>query len=155
MAEYKREPAAIEEMLLAYARTPIVFLHAFTGMPDALALVPPAKGEWSIAQIVTHLWIVDGHLLVAFAGAERPTEGVMRPKNPPAFAARMDEFELRRATVVVALRNLAPELWDTPHLFRTKESTARALITRFVRHDGIHLKQIIATRHAVEAGAHV
>lgn len=151
MNEYKREPVAIEELLRAYASAPVRMRQALAGLPDALSLVAPAEGEWSVAHIITHLWTVDGHLLVTFAGAEPPAESVMRPRNPPVFATRMDEFELRRATVVAALRNLAPDLWDAPYPFRTIERTARALVTRFVRHDGTHLKQIIATRQAVEA----
>jgi len=152
VTDYEREPAAIEEMLVAYAHMPIMLYQATASIPEDSALVASAVGEWSIAQIVTHLWMVDGHALVTFAGAEPPHEEVMKPQNPHSFLARRDEFELRRAAVVAALRNLLPDSWDTPYPFRSVEWSARALVAGFVRHDNDHLQQIIATRHIVEMG---
>jgi len=149
VTDYEREPAAIEETLVAYAHTPIMLYQATASMPEDFALVAPAVGEWSIAQIVTHLWIVDGHALVTFAGAEPPDEEVMKPQNPRSFLVRRGEFELRRAAVVAALRNLPPDSWDTPYPFRSIERSAQALVAGFVRHDNDHLQQIVTTRRAV------
>ncbi len=144
------ETDEIEETLIAYARTPVEFRRVTAGMRDADALQVPAEGEWSVAQIVAHLWTVDGHALVAFAGAAPPEAVVMEPRNPPTFGPLMDAFELRRVAVVAALRNLPADLWDAPFTFRGFERTARQLVTGFVRHDADHLQQIITTRTAVE-----
>lgn len=142
--------SGIEELLAAYARTPVEFRRVTAGMRDGDALAAPAPGEWSVAQIVTHVWTLDGRTLVTFAGAERPPEAIMNPKNPPAFAPRLDAFELRRAAVVAAFRDLPADLWDTAITSRTKQYTPRQLLARFVRHDATHLNQIVATRRAVE-----
>jgi len=150
MAE--RVPDEIEETLIAYARTPVEFRRVTIGMRDADAQQAPAEGEWSVAQIVAHLQTVDGHALVTFTGAAPPEAVVMEPRNPPMFNPLMDEFALRRAAVVVALRTLPPDRWDVPRIFRGYERTARQLVTGFVRHDADHLQQIIAARGAVEGG---
>jgi len=148
----ERVPDKIEETLIAYARTPVEFRRVTVGMRDADALQAPAEGEWSVAQIVAHLQTVDGYALVTFAGAALPEAAVMEPRNPPMFDPLMDEFALKRAAVVAALRTLPTDRWDAPRIFRGHERTARQLVTGFVRHDADHLQQIIAARSAVERG---
>ena len=140
----------VEGALAAYAGTPVAFRQATVGITDALAFAAPAPEEWSVAQVVTHLWIVDGHALVTLVGAERPPEPVMRPKNPPAFGPLLDAFAERRAAVVAAFRDLPADRWDTVTTFRTVERTPRQLLAGFVRHNATHLKQIVATRRMVE-----
>ncbi len=143
------ETDEIEATLIAYARTPVEFRRVTAEMRDADALKAP-ENEWSVAQIVAHLMAVDGHALVTFAGAVPPEAAVMEPQNPPAFGTLLDEFELRRAAVVAALRNLPLDLWDARFTFRGVERTARQLVAGFVRHDADHRQQIIATRKIIE-----
>lgn len=145
-----RADMPIEDILIAYARAPITFRTATRGMSDTAAATAPADGAWSVAQVVTHLWLVDGHALATFAGAYPPARSVMRPAPPVAFARLLDEWELRRATVVAALRNLPADQWDATFSFRSAERTARQLVSRFANHDMIHLRQIEQTRRAVE-----
>lgn len=121
----------------------------------------PARGEWSIVEVIGHLVETEergfGGRIRALMAEDRPQFSGWDPDG--VAAARADaardpgeilaEFTARREANIALLEELPPEILerggDHPEV---GELTGRALLQEWVFHDGNHIRQIMANLQA-------
>jgi hypothetical protein len=136
------------------AATPVRLKHAVHGLTDRQLKKAPAKGKWSIAQIVAHL--CDGEMVLAYRFRKIIAEPgcAIQAYNQDAWAKRLrydltdtDErvalFAFMRRSNVTLLRSLKPAEWKLAgmHEERGRETLAKIALL-YAGHDLNHLKQI-------------
>lgn len=143
----------LEPFLDAYGAMPAILKEDLQGVTEAEATAVPRAGEWSIAQIITHLLTANVYARQTFAGGSGLERGmnIMRPVPRQPLGALIETFRQEREAVLVAMRSLRLEDWDAAWPYRTGERTGRQLIAQFVRHDDTHLRQVHEALQAVRA----
>jgi len=140
----------------ALAATPTRLRDLFEGIDDDVARRRPAGGEWSAADVLTHLRASDAIILT------RVPQILVRPGlplvglNEEVYARVLDRaglsvveqvqaFAARRGELVALLRALAPEEWALAGRHEEHgDVTIRGLVERVVPHEAEHLAQIEA-----------
>jgi len=142
----------LEPFLDAYGAVPAILREDLQGVTEAEATAAPRAGEWSIAQIVTHLLVVNTYALQTFAGGSGPKRGVnMRPVPRQPLGALIETYRAEHEAVLIAMRSLPAEDWDATWRYRTGERRGRQLLAQFVRHEYTHLRQVGEDLQAVRA----
>ncbi len=143
----------LEPFLDAYGAVPAMLREDVQGVTEAEATAAPRAGEWSVAQIVTHLLAVNAYALQTFAGGSGPKRGVslMQPVPRQPLGALIETYRVEHEAVLIAMRSLPVEEWEATWSYRTGERTGRQLLAQFVRHEYTHLRQVRETLQAVRA----
>ena len=143
----------LEPFLDAYGAVPAILREDLQGVTEAEATAAPRAGEWSIAQIITHLLAVNAYALQTFAGGSGPKRGVsiMRPVPRQPLGALIETYRAEHKAVLIAMRSVPVLDWDATWPYRTGERTGRQLLAQFVRHEYTHLRQVREALQAVRA----
>jgi hypothetical protein len=136
------------------AASPVRLKHAVNGLTERQLKKAPAKGKWSIAQIVAHL--CDGEIVLGYRYRKIIAEPgcAIQAYDQNAWAKRLrydltdtDErialFAFLRKSNVTLLRSLKPKEWKLAgmHEERGRETLAKIALL-YAGHDLNHLKQI-------------
>jgi hypothetical protein len=166
------EPAAYVDTLLKIAadqdtfavlpRTPVRARELSAGLSDELIARPPEPGEWSVEQIVGHLFDVDvvygfrWRLVLtedspSYPGYDETRWGQL-PRLP--FWQSLDAWTGLRAANIVLLRSLQDKDWERvgQHGEQGGETLER-MVRKVIGHDLAHLNQIYRAARAVRAEA--
>jgi DinB family protein len=148
-----------------YCQTPSRLSHFTRGLSDSQLKAAPAKGKWSIAQIITHLY--DSELVMGFryrmavAQSGTPLQAFDENKwaenlryNKANAKEKLRLFLAMRKDHITFLQSLTPAEWKRygMHQERGKETIER-MVQMIAGHDINHLKQIKnLASHAARSG---
>lgn len=147
-----RDPLAV------LAATPQTFRERTSGLSGELLDRRPVPGEWSVAQLLGHLW--DGEIAYSFrarlilAQDTPPLVGYDQDAwanlpHPP-FAELLNAFAALRSANLVLIRQTPEALWDrTGHHEERGPMSFRLLTETMAGHDRAHLRQLEQTVAAV------
>jgi hypothetical protein len=165
------EPEAYQKALLdllggldpleVMRETPRRYKTATEGLSDEVLSRPPEPGEWSLEQLLAHLFL--GEIVYSFrwrftlaqSGGAYPgydqDSWVDLPRPP--FADMLSAFDALRSMNVHLIENVPESEWDKEahHQERGPESF-RLSVQLIAGHDLAHLKQLDQTRAAVTLG---
>jgi uncharacterized damage-inducible protein DinB len=146
-------------LMESLAATPRDLARLLRPVDDRQARRPPAEGQWCLAEIVSHLNLVEQHFLVRLrrvVAEENPRVQAIGP-DPAAhdqtspLAALVEEFAARRAATRAFLAGLDQRDWGRPLIHeQTGPSRLRDQVQVMVTHDNEHLAEIVAVRGALE-----
>lgn len=146
-------------LLKALAATPNDLRRTVASLPVTVADQRPSTAEWSVADVLGHLIIVERlslKRLQRVAETERPIIESIHPNEAAhdltqPVAALLADFEQARAETLSFLHSLKAGQWQRTgvHSSRGKMSL-RALVQFLSEHDTVHLNQIVTVRGKVE-----
>jgi hypothetical protein len=146
------DPVAVLETTLKTVR------ERAGGLPDALLSTRPAPGEWSVEELIGHLW--DAEIAMAFRArlilAQDDPELIGYDQDAwatlarPPFGELLDAFTALRAADLALIRGTRPADWDRSGNHAERGPTSfRLLIETIAGHDRAHLRQLEQTIEAV------
>ena len=158
---YQRELLALlgtSDPLEVMEATPATFRQRTAGLPAEAVERRPAPREWSVAELLGHLW--DAEIAYAFRGrailAQDRPELIGYDQDAWATLARPPFGELLAAYGALRTANLAlargtPEArWDRLGIHAERGPTSFRLLTETIAgHDRAHLRQLDQTIAAV------
>lgn len=158
---YRRELLALlggddpGEVLAATLRA---FQERAGGLPDELAARRPEPGEWSVAELLGHLWDAE----VAYSFRARAILAQERPRLPaydqeawatlarPPFAELLAGFATMRAANLALIRGTPEPLWERVGIHDERGPTSFQVATEEIAgHARAHLLQLDQTIAAV------
>jgi hypothetical protein len=160
---YQRELLALlgeQDPVAVMTATPAAVREPTNGLTDELLTTRPELDEWSVAELIGHLW--DAEIAYAFrarlilAQDEPPLIGYDQdawaalPKPP--FGELVDAFTALRTANLALVRQTPEELWDRFGIHAERGKTSFRLLTETIAgHDRAHLKQLEQTIAAVRS----
>jgi hypothetical protein len=140
------------------AQTPRTFARLTTGLDDEALHKPPEPGEWSLEQLLAHLYSAE----IVYAFRWRLTLAQPETTYPgydqdiwvtlphPPFARMLEAFQVLRGVDVELIRATPKSEWGKVchHVERGPESFGMA-VQLLAGHDIAHLKQLEQTAAAV------
>ncbi|MCL4263083.1 MAG: DinB family protein [Anaerolineae bacterium] len=142
-------------LLDALAATPADLERLVKGLDSAVLTQRPTSDEWSIADLLCHLALVEklslARLKLVVEG-ERPSISPIYPDPSlhdlnQSLTTMLANFRLARQTTLVYLQGLKAGDWQRTGIHPTRGSmNLRALVQFLVDHDTVHLNQIIETK---------
>jgi hypothetical protein len=166
-ADPVEEPQAYQDELLALlggqdpvevmAATAAVLREAVDGLDADQLARPPAQGEWSVEQVIAHLF--DAQLAYAFrarmilAHDGPPLVGYDQEAwaalPHPSAAVMVELFGAMRDADVDLIRRTPAEDWDRAGIHEERgPTTFRLLVETIAGHDRAHLEQLRRTAAA-------
>jgi uncharacterized damage-inducible protein DinB len=149
-----------DETLKQLRKTPTHFKRAADGLSDAQLRRPPAKGEWSIVELLAHLRgcaDVQGGWITRILGEDTPSIRYHSPRTGmrktdyvnPDFHETLRGFTQQRNALVKTLSALSEREWSrhaaftgtTPGWTRTVFEAAHGIAV----HEHAHFAQITST----------
>jgi len=160
-AGYQRELLALlggDDAVAVLAATPDTFRERTADLPDPVLGRRPAPGEWSVAELLGHLW--DSEIATSFRtrlilAQDRPQlvgydQDAWATLAKPPFAALLDGFAALRAANLALVAGTPPERWERIGLHQERGPMSfRVLIETVAGHDRAHLRQLDQTIEAV------
>jgi hypothetical protein len=158
---YQKELLALlgtSDPLEVMEATPATFRQRTAGLPAEAVGRRPAPGEWSVGELLGHLW--DAEIAYAFRGRailaqDRPEligydQDAWAALARPPFGELLAAFEALR-TADLALAGGTPEAhWDRLGIHAERGPTSFRLLTETIAgHDRAHLRQLEQTIAAV------
>ncbi len=154
---YQRELLALldgEDPVVVMASTPAAWQERTGDLPAELLGRPPAPGEWSVAELLGHLW--DGELAYAFRA-----RAILAQDTPPLlgydqeawaalphppFGELLDAFAVLRAANLALVRGIPQALWGRIGIHEERGPTSFRLLTETIAgHDRAHFRQLEQT----------
>jgi hypothetical protein len=158
---YRRELLALlgdDDPVQVLAATLAAFQERTDGLPDALVTRRPEPGEWSVAELLGHLW--DAELAYAFRA--RAILAQDRPQLPaydqdawatlarPRFADLLAGFAALRTANLALIRVTPAELWERAGMHEERGPTSfRVATDEIAGHARAHQLQLEQTIAAV------
>ena len=147
-------PIATPEQIERYEMAPLLVIAALEGVDETDMQHIPAKGEWSIHQIVIHLADSEtmGYWRIRKTLAEE--DSILPIYDEAAWAQKLSYhsqertlalalFSSLRASTTALLRSLPAESWElTSHHPEHGKITVYDLFNIYPEHGEIHLQQI-------------
>jgi hypothetical protein len=140
------------------AATPATIRERAAGLSEAQLGMRPQPGEWSVAELLGHLW--DAEIANAFRA-----RAILAQTEPrligydqdawatlarPGFAALLDAFTALRGANLVLVRQTPAPLWERFGIHEERGRTSFRLLTETTAgHDRAHLLQLDQTITAV------
>jgi hypothetical protein len=158
---YQRELLALlggEDPVKMMAVTPGAFRERADELPAELLGRQPEPGEWSVAELLGHLW--DTEIALAFRARlvlaqDTPEliaydqEAWARLAHPP-YAELLDAFTALRTANLALVRDTPEGQWDRFGIHDERGPTSfRLLIQTIAGHDRAHLRQLEQTAATV------
>jgi hypothetical protein len=158
---YQRELLALlggEDPVVVLAGTPLAVRQRTAGLSEALLGRRPEPREWSIAELLGHLW--DSELVYSFrarAILAQDTPKLMGYDQEawaalprPPFTELPDGFAALRTANLALIRQTPRAMWDRVGVHEERGPlTFRLLTETMAGHDRAHLKQLEQTAAAV------
>jgi hypothetical protein len=158
---YQRELLALlgaHDPVAVLAATPTTFREQAGGLSAELLGRPPAPSEWSVGELLGHLW--DSEIALSFrsrmilAHEEPPLAGYDQDAwatlVKPPFGELLDAFDALRTANLALIKGTAEDRWDRFGVHEERGPTSfRLLIETQAGHDCAHLRQLEQTIAAV------
>jgi len=147
-----RDPVEVMEA------TPATFRERAGGLSEALLGMRPAPEEWSVAELLGHLWdaeIANSFRARAILAQEEPRligydQDAWATLARPGFAALLDAFRALRTANLVLVRQTPTPMWERFGIHEERGRTSFRLLTETTAgHDRAHLLQLEQTITAV------
>ena len=154
-----RDPHLTREEIVALLReAPGRIADAASRVPAADLRTAPARGEWSIVDILAHLRAcadVWGDPIAVILAEDRPTIRAVSPATrlrgtdyrDQAFDVSFRAFSEQRADLIATLEPLSPEAWDRSAIVTgagaVLERTLHWYALGLAAHERSHVKQIV------------
>jgi DinB superfamily len=162
---YERELLALlggQDPVDVLAATPAAVRERTNDLPEELLARRPAPGEWSVTELLGHLW--NAEIAVAWRLRLILTHDAPRlvgwdqdawARLPlPPFVELLDAFAALRAADVVVIRRAPEAAWErTGHHDERGRISFRNLVETVAGHDRAHLRQLERTIAAVRRRA--
>jgi hypothetical protein len=147
----------IDQILTLLADQPKTIATLTAGLPEARLHRPPARGEWSVNDVLAHLRSCDdmwGKYIRTIVAEDRPTIRAMNPTtwikstNYPEleFAPSLRAFTKQRAKLLTLLRSLPKAGWarhaTVTGAGRPRERTVLEYAHWLADHERSHVKHI-------------
>jgi DinB superfamily len=158
---YQRELLALlggDDPVTVLAATARAFQERASGLPAELATRRPAPEEWSVAELLGHLWDAE----IAYAFRARAILGQDTPALPaydqvtwaalphPPFDQLLAAFTALRTANLALVGGTAEPLWERYGIHAERGPTSFRLLTQTTAgHDRAHLRQLDQTLAAV------
>lgn len=149
--------AGIKEYLQVLSETPVRIAAATSGHDETRLRTPPAPGEWSAVQVLSHLKSsadVWAYSIYAMLTLDNPQLADIHPRawakiqqyEKATFAETFLAFEAERKNLLRVLHGLSFEDWDRTCTFIGKVNTFTIFgqTMRMAMHDLDHCQQIEA-----------
>jgi hypothetical protein len=153
-----------KDSFAVYKRTPAALKKSLRGLKPRQLATPPAKGRWSVAQIVAHLCdaelVMSYRFRLAIAESGRKIQAYDQDKwadnlgyASAGCAAKIALFLNMREENISLLGSLSAKQWQRygMHEERGKETVER-MVQMIAGHDLNHLKQIEGIGKAFRSG---
>ncbi len=158
---YRRELLALlgdDDPARVLATTLAEFQERTSGRPGTLVTRRPEPGEWSVAELLGHLW--DAEIAYAFRGRailaqDRPEligydQDAWATLARPPFGELLAAFGALRSANLALARGTPEALWDRLGVHEERGPTSFRLLTETIAgHDRAHLRQLEQTIAAV------
>jgi hypothetical protein len=158
---YQRELLALlggDDAVAVLASTPDTFGERTASLSDAALGRRPAPGEWSVAELLGHVW--DSEIALSFRtrlilAQDRPPlvgydQDAWATLPKPPFAALFDGFAALRAANLALVTGTPAERWERIGLHQERGPMSfRVLVETMAGHDRAHLRQLDQTIEAV------
>ena len=158
---YQRELLALldgQDPVVVLAATPLTFREQTSGLSEELLGRRPAPREWSVAELLGHLW--DSEIALSFRSrlilAQDTPQLIGYDQDAwatlarPPFAELLDAFTALRTANLALVRGTPEALWDRFGVHEERGPTSfRLLIETMAGHDRAHLRQLEQTIAAV------
>ncbi len=128
------------------------------GISEEDALVKPTPEDWSIFEVVCHLYDEEindfrPRLDIILHRSSEPfapngDEDWLVKHNGRKLGDVLDDFLAERQKSLVWLKDLAHAQWDVSYTTPYRTMTAGDMFTSWVAHDTLHLRQLVELRHA-------
>jgi uncharacterized damage-inducible protein DinB len=147
----------IDQILTLLADQPKAIATLTAGLPEGRLHRPPARGEWSVNDVLAHLRSCDdmwGKYIRTIVAEDRPTIRAMNPTtwikhtNYPEleFAPSLRAFTKQRAKLLTLLRSLPKAGWarhaTVTGAGRPRERTVLEYAHWLANHERSHVKHI-------------
>ena len=158
---YQQELLALlggEDPVALLAWTPQAFRAAIRELPAELHTRPPRRGEWSVSELLGHLW--DAEIAYAFRARailaqDTPRligydqEGWAALPHPPV-GELLDAFAALRTADLALVAGTPADRWERLGIHEERGPTSfRVLTQTMAGHDRAHLRQLEQTIAAV------
>jgi hypothetical protein len=159
--EYNAELLALlggEDPAVVLASTARWFHNQTSGLSEALINQRPEPGEWSVAELLGHLWdaeITYSFRIRAILAQDRPDligydQDAWATLAKPAFGDLLDAYRALRATNMVLLQATPDQAWERVGVHIERGPMSLRLFTdTMAGHDRAHLRQLEQTVAAV------
>jgi len=158
---YQRELLALlggQDPVAVLAATPRAVRDRVAGLSEDLLSRRPASKEWSIAELLGHLW--DSEIAYSFRARLILAQDAPRligydqdawaTLARPVFTELLEAFAVLRAANLTLLRHTPPNLWERVGLHEERGPLSLRLLTETMAgHDEAHLRQLTLTITAV------
>jgi DinB superfamily len=158
---YQRELLALlggRDPVAVLVATPPAFRERTGGLSGELLGRPPAPGEWSVAELLGHLW--DSEIALSFrsrmilaqdtpplAGYDQDAWATLAK---PPFGELLDAFSALRIANLALIKSTPEDRWDRSGVHAERGPTSfRLLLETQAGHDSAHLRQLEQTIAAV------
>jgi hypothetical protein len=160
---YQREMLALlegQDPVAVLAATPLTFRERTSGLSEDLLGRRPAPGEWSVAELLGHLW--DSEIAAAFRARlilaqDKPQltgydQDAWATLARPSFAEMLDAFSALRAANLALISGTPEALWDRFGIHEERGPVSFRLLNQTMGgHDRAHLRQLDQTIAAVRS----
>ncbi len=158
---YQRELLALlggQDPVVMLTATPLAVRERTSGLSEALLGRRPEPAEWSVAELLGHLW--DAEIVYSFRA-----RSILAQDTPqlaafdqdawatlaqPVFAELLDAFTALRTANLVLTRHTPEAMWGRVGIHEERGPTSFRLLTETMAgHDGAHLRQLEQTITAI------
>jgi DinB superfamily len=158
---YQRELLSLlrgQDPVAVLAATPRAVREQVAGLPEALLGRRPAPKEWSVSEVLGHLW--DSEIAYSFRARAILAQDTPRligydqdawaTLARPVFAELLDAFAALRTANLALIRHTPEALWERRGLHEERGLLSFRLMTETMAgHDRAHLQQLAQTITAV------
>ena len=155
MPRLTARPGEIQKYLVLLAETPRRFAAFSAGVTASQLAAPPAPGEWSALQILSHLRACEdnwGYSVLAMLALDQPVLTVPGERRWVSLmrGARLDfhqslqTFTLKRAEFLAVLQALPPQAWERTARIGGKTHSVFSQVRRMAVHEQTHCGQLEA-----------
>lgn len=137
-----------------------IFRALLVGVTQAEAQIKPAPDEWSILEVIGHLYdeerfdfrprldVILHHADQPFSPNDPQEEIQERRYNERDLEAVFESFAAERSRSLDWLRSLKSPDWDIAYTTPYRTMTAGDMFASWVAHDNLHMRQLIELRRA-------
>ncbi|HEY2957277.1 MAG TPA: DinB family protein [Actinomycetota bacterium] len=160
---YQQELLALlggQDPVAVLSSTPPTFRERAGGLSGELLGRPPAPGEWSVAELLGHLWdaeIANSFRARAILAQDTPElaaydQDAWAALAKPPFGELLDAFSALRLANLALIAGTPEERWERHGIHQERGPTSfRLLLETTAGHDRAHLRQLEQTLRAVGA----
>jgi hypothetical protein len=164
MPRIKITPAEIEKYLALLAATPERIAALTAGLDEARLRWSPSKKDWSVVEILAHLracetvWTFSIYAMLSENNPALPLLDERRWAKAAryadaSFADSFQQFSLKRAELLNALRHLPEEAWSRSATIEGRTHTVFSQSRRMALHEQEHAAQLEAAAQAARDAA--